>query len=411
MLLFWELILRFSFGGTQRRFTRFVSIASLVGMTLGVAALITVLSVMNGFAGELHQRLLSVTPDITLESKLVSDQALQDLVGLSLTNPPVRGATPYIKGTALLRNGRQSRGVVVTGAPLSGLEQVIDLSTHVMKGSLAAVTDKSFTVILGADLARLMGVRVGDEIEMVLPRLTVSPMGVFPKSRSLTVVGTFSVGAPPDAQQAYVSLETGRRLLGQAAQQGVQLRLADRDLAPQVSASLAARVDGDVTVRDWRSSQGSLFAAIKMEKITVGALLTSVILVAAFNLISTLTMSVTEKRGDIAILQVLGLPAKRLLLLFLGHGLLLAIIGISAGALLGVTLASSVSDLSLWIEQAFGLTLFDPAVYYIGGLPSALQWGDVTAVVAISLVLSLLASVYPAWRASQIPPAEALNYV
>ena len=411
MLLFWELILRFSFGGTQRRFTRFVSIASLVGMTLGVAALITVLSVMNGFAGELHQRLLSVTPDITLESKRVSDQALQDLVGLSLTNPTVRGATPYIKGTALLRNGRQSRGVVVTGAPLSGLEQVIDLSTHVMQGSLAAVTDKSFTVILGTDLARLMGVRVGDEIEMVLPRLTVSPMGVFPKSRSLTVVGTFSVGAPPDAQQAYVSLETGRRLLGQAAQQGVQLRLADRDLAPQVSASLAARVDGDVTVRDWRSSQGSLFAAIKMEKITVGALLTSVILVAAFNLISTLTMSVTEKRGDIAILQVLGLPAKKLLMVFLGHGLLLALLGISLGAVAGVALATTISDLSLWVEQAFGLVLFDPAVYYIGGLPSTLLWGDVLAVVAVAFGLSLLASVYPAWRAAQVPPAEVLNYV
>ena len=164
-------------------------------------------------------------------------------------------------------------------------------------------------------------------------------------------------------------------------------------------------------IEDWRSSQGSLFSAIKMEKITVGVLLTSVILVAAFNLVSTLTMSVTEKRSDIAILQVLGLTTRHLLAIFLGHGLVLAIIGIAAGALLGVGLAVSVSDLSLWVERVSGAVLFDPAVYYIGGLPSVLIWSDVAAVVLVALLLSVAASVYPAWRASRIPPAEALNYV
>ena len=178
-----------------------------------------------------------------------------------------------------------------------------------------------------------------------------------------------------------------------------------------MSAAIHPQVEASTQIRDWRSSQGSLFAAIKMEKITVGILLTSVILVAAFNLISTLTMSVTEKRGDIAILQVLGLPAKKLLMLFLGHGLLLALLGISLGAVAGVALATTISDLSLWVEQAFGLVLFDPAVYYIGGLPSTLLWGDVLAVVAVAFGLSLLASVYPAWRAAQVPPAEVLNYV
>ena len=411
MPLSWDLILRYTLGGGQRRFTRFVAIASLLGMMLGVAALITVLSVMNGFGGELHQRLLTVTPDMILEPANPSEEALSELLTAATEQSAVVAATPFHQGTALLRHAGQSRGVKVVGAPESGLRDVIDLDSHITFGDLQALEREPFSVILGADLARLLRVRPGDDVDILLPRLTVSPMGVFPKSRSLRVVGTFAVGAPPDAQVAYVAEATARKLLGPAGTQGIQLRLSDRELVPLVSGAIRPRVEASTQIRDWRSSQGSLFAAIKMEKITVGILLTSVILVAAFNLISTLTMSVTEKRGDIAILQVLGLPAKKLLMLFLGHGLLLALLGISLGAIAGVALATTISDLSLWVEQAFGLVLFDPAVYYIGGLPSTLLWGDVVAVVAVAFVLSLLASVYPAWRAAQVPPAEVLNYV
>ena len=411
MPLSWDLILRYTLGGGQRRFTRFVAIASLLGMMLGVAALITVLSVMNGFGGELYQRLLTVTPDMILEPANPSEEALSELLTAATEQSAVVAATPFHQGTALLRHAGQSRGVKVVGAPESGLRDVIDLDSHITFGDLQALEREPFSVILGADLARLLRVRPGDDVDILLPRLTVSPMGVFPKSRSLRVVGTFAVGAPPDAQVAYVAEATARKLLGPAGTQGIQLRLSDRELVPLVSGAIRPRIEASTQIRDWRSSQGSLFAAIKMEKITVGILLTSVILVAAFNLISTLTMSVTEKRGDIAILQVLGLPAKKLLMLFLGHGLLLALLGISLGAIAGVALATTISDLSLWVEQAFGLVLFDPAVYYIGGLPSTLLWGDVLAVVAVAFVLSLLASVYPAWRAAQVPPAEVLNYV
>jgi len=411
MPLSWDLILRFTLGGGQRRFTRFVALASLLGMMLGVAALITVLSVMNGFGGELHQRLLTVTPDMVLEPANPSEVALSDLLTAATEQPAVVAATPFHQGTALLRHAGHSRGVQIVGAPQSGLRDVIDLDSHITFGDLQALELEPFSVILGADLARLLRVRPGDNVNILLPRLTVSPMGVFPKSRSLRVVGTFAVGAPPDAQVAYVAEATARKLLGPAGTQGIQLRLSDRERVSEVSAAIRPRIEASTQIRDWRSSQGSLFAAIKMEKITVGILLTSVILVAAFNLISTLTMSVTEKRGDIAILQVLGLPAKKLLMLFLGHGLLLALLGISLGAIAGVALATTISDLSLWVEQAFGLVLFDPAVYYIGGLPSTLLWGDVVAVVAVAFVLSLLASVYPAWRAAQVPPAEVLNYV
>ena len=411
MPLSWDLILRFTLGGEQRRFTRFVALASLLGMMLGVAALITVLSVMNGFGVELYKRLLTVTPDMVLEPATLSEAALDELLTAATEQSAVVAATPVHQGTALLRHAGQSRGVQVVGAPESGLRDVIDLESHITFGDLQALEREPFSIILGADLARLLRVRPGDNVDILLPRLTVSPMGVFPKSRSLRVVGTFAVGAPPDAQLAFVAEVTARKLLGPAGMQGIQLRLSDRELVSLVSAAIRPRVDASTQIRDWRSSQGSLFAAIKMEKVTVGILLTSVILVAAFNLISTLTMSVTEKRGDIAILQVLGLPAKKLLMLFLGHGLLLALLGISLGAVVGVALATTISDLSLWVEQAFGLVLFDPAVYYIGGLPSLLLWGDVLAVVAVAFVLSLLASVYPAWRAAKVPPAEVLNYV
>jgi lipoprotein-releasing system permease protein len=355
--------------------------------------------------------LLTVTPDMVLEPANPSEAALGDLLTAATEQPAVVAATPFHQGTALLRHAGQSRGVQIVGAPESGLRDVIDLDSHITFGDLQALELEPFSVILGADLARLLRVRPGDNVDILLPRLTVSPMGVFPKSRSLRVVGTFAVGAPPDAQVAYVAEATARKLLGPAGTQGIQLRLSDRELVPQVSAAILPLVGESTKLRDWRSSQGSLFAAIKMEKITVGILLTSVILVAAFNLIATLTMSVTEKRGDIAILQVLGFPAKKLLMLFLGHGLLLALLGISLGAVAGVALATTISDLSLWVEQAFGLVLFDPAVYYIGGLPSTLLWGDVLAVVTVAFVLSVLASVYPAWRAAQVPPAEVLNYV
>ena len=411
MSLSWELVLRFSFGRGQRRFTRFVALASLLGMMLGVAALITVLSVMNGFSGELHKRLLSVTPDMVVVPADTPPAALEEWVGRAKMLPDVVAATSFANGTALLRSGNRSRGVEVAGVSASGLRDVIDLPLHMIEGDVEMLEAVPFSVVLGADLARLLRVQVGDNVDMLLPRLTVSPMGVFPRIRSVRVAGIFAVGAPPDARVVYTSESTARKLFGSAGERGVQLRLADRNLASLVREDLSAMTPDSPRIEDWRSSQGSLFSAIKMEKITVGVLLTSVILVAAFNLVSTLTMSVTEKRSDIAILQVLGLTTRHLLAIFLGHGLVLAIIGIAAGALMGVGLAVSVSDLSLWVERVSGAVLFDPAVYYIGGLPSVLMWSDVAAVVLVALLLSVAASVYPAWRASRIPPAEALNYV
>jgi lipoprotein-releasing system permease protein len=403
-------MLRFTLGGGQRRFTRVVALASLLGMMLGVAALVVVLSVMNGFASELRQRLLSIAPDLVLETGSISYSSLLALSEQAAAHPDIVAASVMQRGTVLMRRGERNRGIKLTGASESGLKHVISLNEHLVAGSVEAIFQQQFSVILGADVARLLGVGVNDEVEVVLPRLTMTPLGVFPAARILRVVGIFEVGAQPDAFEGFVSFNTAERLFANAVQRGVQARLEDREHIEEAKTFLASMSPMHDNVTDWRASQGSLFTAIKMEKMTVGVLLASVILVAAFNLISMLTMSVTEKRADIAILQVLGLSQRSVLGVFLGHGLILAMVGISLGAALGIWLALSISELSTWIEQTLGWVLFDPTVYYIGGLPSQLIWSDVLAVMVTALLLSGAASVYPAWRASRIPAAEALNY-
>ena len=403
-------MLRFTLGSGQRRFTRGVALASLLGMMLGVAALVVVLSVMNGFALELRQRLLSIAPDLVLETGSISYSSLLALSEQAAVHPDIVAASVMQRGTVLMRRGERNRGIKLTGASESGLTHVISLNEHLVAGSVEAIFQQRFSVILGADVARLLGVGINDEVEVVLPRLTMTPLGVFPAARTLRVAGIFEVGAQPDAFEGFVSFNTAERLFADAMQRGVQARLEDREHIEEAKTFLASMSPMHDNVTDWRASQGSLFTAIKMEKMTVGVLLASVILVAAFNLISMLTMSVTEKRADIAILQVLGLSQRSVLGVFLGHGLILAMVGISLGAALGIWLALSVSELSMWIEQTLGWVLFDPAVYYIGGLPSQLIWSDVLAVMVTALLLSGAASVYPAWRASRIPATEALNY-
>lgn len=403
-------MLRFTLGSGQRRFTRVVALASLLGMMLGVAALVVVLSVMNGFALELRQRLLSIAPDLVLETGSISYSSLLALSEQAAVHPDIVAASVMQRGTVLMRRGERNRGIKLTGASESGLTHVISLNEHLVAGSVEAIFQQRFSVILGADVARLLGVGINDEVEVVLPRLTMTPLGVFPAARTLRVAGIFEVGAQPDAFEGFVSFNTAERLFADAMQRGVQARLEDREHIEEAKTFLASMSPMHDNVTDWRASQGSLFTAIKMEKMTVGVLLASVILVAAFNLISMLTMSVTEKRADIAILQVLGLSQRSVLGVFLGHGLILAMVGISLGAALGIWLALSVSELSMWIEQTLGWVLFDPAVYYIGGLPSQLIWSDVLAVMVTALLLSGAASVYPAWRASRIPATEALNY-
>ncbi len=405
-----DLVFRYSLSRRQQRFTRVVAWVSMLGMVLGVTSLITVMSVMNGFSSELHSRILAVIPHLKIQANTGQLEAWETLTDQVLTYPSVVAVAPYIEDTVLLQAWGRHRGTKLTGIDLNAQRDVNAVDQYVVRGDWQALETQRFSIALGSTLARILGVTVGDEVEVTLPRLTVTPLGIFPRVKRLVVVAEFEVGADPDANQSYVSLDTARRLLGRGQVDGLQLKLNDLFKAPEITAALADVLPADLTIVDWRSSQGSLFAAVQMEKVTVGLLLLSVVAVAAFNIVSTLTMSVAEKRTDIAVLRVLGASSRSILLVFVGYGMVLGILGVTLGALLGVTLALYISDLATWVEHLVGISLFDPAVYYIGRLPSVLVWTDVVITVCAALALSFVATLYPAWRAAHISPVEVLNH-
>jgi len=403
--------LRYSFSRKRNRFTSVISMVSMLGMVLGVASLITVLAVMNGFGGELRGRILSLVAHGYIEQPAGGIHDWQLLLDRVQAAPNVVAVSPYLSDKVIFSSARNLRGAVLTAID-TGLEPgVSSIPQAMVAGELASLDQQRFSVVLGASLAQMLGVTVGDYLDVTVPRLTVTPLGVFPRSKRLQVTGLFQVGAQPDVYQAYVSLATGQRLLGeQGVVDGLQVKTVDLYSAPQTMAALAKQLPGDYRVTDWSQTQGSLFSAVKMEKIMVSLLLLSVVAVAAFNIVSTLVMSVAEKRGDIAVLRTMGARAGGVMLIFMAHGLGLAIVGISVGTLLGVALATNISRVTAFMENLLGVKLFDPSVYFISELPSDLQWSDVGGVVVASLLLSLVATLYPAWRATRIAPAEVLRY-
>ena len=402
--------LRYSFSRKRNRFTSVISLVSMLGMVLGVASLISVLSVMNGFAGELRGRILSLVPHGFVQST----DGISDWSALGeslLQSEGIVAYSPYISAKVIFSNGRTLRGAVLTAIDPVLEAGVSHIPQAMVSGDLNALGDTGFSVVLGTSLARILGVSVGDTLEVTVPRLTVTPLGVFPRSKRLRVVGLFEVGAQPDTYQAYVGLASGQKLLGpRNAVQGLQLKTNDLFLAPEILREAAGSLSGNYQVRDWSQTQGSLFQAVKMEKVMVSLLLLSVVAVAAFNIVSTLVMSVAEKRRDIAVLRTMGARAGGIMAIFMAHGLGLATVGIGIGAVLGVLLASNISAITIFLERLLGVKLFDPAVYFISELPSQLIWGDVVAVILASLLLSLLATLYPAWRAARVAPAEVLRY-
>jgi lipoprotein-releasing system permease protein len=403
--------LRYSFSRKRNRFTSLIALVSMLGMVLGVASLITVLSVMNGFAGELRGRILSLVAHGYVEGGAGGIAEWPELMALISEHPEVVAASPFISDKVILGSDRALRGAVLTAIDPVLEREVSEIAPAMVAGTLESVDRDSFNVVLGVTLARILGVKVGDQVEVTLPRLTVTPLGIFPRSKRLDVTGIFEIGAQPDVYQAYVSLDSGHKLFGGQGQvDGLQVKTRDLFAAPGIMAQLARQLPGEYRVRDWSQTQGSLFAAVKMEKIMVSLLLLSVVAVAAFNIVSTLVMSVAEKRRDIAVLRTMGARTRGVMAIFIAHGLGLATVGIGAGCLLGVLLAFNISDITVFMENLLGVKLFDPSIYFISELPSDLQWPDVIAVVLCSLLLSLMATLYPAWRAASIAPAEVLRY-
>ncbi len=406
MALLWQLALRYSFGVRRQGFARLVSSISVAGMTLGVVALIVVMSVMNGFSREITQRILSVVPHLfvehSVEQPLEWEQALRQQDG-------VVAVSSYLRTQALLSSGSFVSGARIMGVDTNTLADVSPWLDTVSV-QLERAEHTRFGVVLSNSLAASLAVMPGDDVKMTLPDVVISPFGVFPKTKTLHVVGVFDLSINQSSADAFMTLATAERLL-RRDMDGWQVRGQDLWLAPALAAQINRELNRvGLSATDWTETQGSLFASIRMEKRMVAVLLFLVVVVAAFNLIATLAMSVQSRRKDIAVLGMMGLSQSQLMVVFLLHGLLMAFVAIALGTLVGVVLAINLPGIVSLVELAFGFKLFDPTVYFISDLPSHLLWSDVFWVVAIALLLSALASVYPALRAARISPAEVLRY-
>ena len=403
--------LRYLRSRRHNQFLSFISWFSLLGLVLGVAALITVMSVMNGFEDELKGRILRFLPHGFVEPRHGELDDWPSLLAELEQHPSVLGVAPYIRGHALVNREGSVRGIELSAVDPALQPRVSLVDNYMLIGSLSALEPGKFNIVIGSILARRLRVTIGDSITVVLPRVSVTPVGIFPRMRGFTVVGVFEVGAQLDASEAFIHLRDGQRLFafGEGVQ-GLQLQFDDIYQAGNILEQLQGQLPDEYKFSDWSSLQGSLFQAVKMEKIMIGLMLFIIVAVAAFNIVSILTMMVMDKRSDIAVLRTMGASAGQVLGLFLVQGLAIGVFGVILGVLVGVPLALGIGTLVGGLEQLLRFQVFDPSVYFITALPSQLEFDDVLWIVVGSLVLTLLATIYPAWRASQIQPAEVLRY-
>ena len=398
--------------GRKNRFISFISGVSMLGIALGVAALIIVLSVMNGFQKEVRDRMLSVISHVEVSD--AGGAALADwraTASEARRNPEVIGAAPFVASQALLARGDDMRGIVVRGIVPQEEATVTELAARLRDTTLARLVPGSWSVVLGGELARSLGVREGDKVTVVLPGGQVTPAGIVPRLRTLTVVGTFDAGHYEyDSGLALVALEDAAKLFRVDGPTGVQLRLKDLDQAPLVAAQLAQSLGPQVMVRDWTSTNRNWFSAVQVEKRLMFIILTLIVAVAAFNLVSTLVMTVTDKRADIAILRTLGATPRSIMGIFMVQGAAAGVIGTAAGVLGGLLVAFNIDVIVPAIESLLHVSFLPSSVYLISRMPSDPQQGDIVPIAIISLVLAFLATLYPSWRASRLQPAEALRY-
>lgn len=404
--------LRYTRAKRRTRFISFITLTSILGIALGVTALITVLSVMNGFEAELRQRILGMTSHTTITGRYGRLQNWRQLNEQLRNYPHVEGTAPFVHGQVMVNAGRQVSGTLLRGVLPDYEPRVSEVAENMEAGSLADLKPGRFGVILGAELAAFLGVTVGDRVTIISPQVNSTPAGILPRLRRFTVVGTFRVGMYEyDRNMALTHLDDAAKLfrLGDAVS-GLRLRLDDLFNAPQISRSLANELYRDYRVSDWTKAHSNFFRAIKTEKRVMFIILLLIVAVAAFNIVSTLVMVVTDKRGDIAILKTQGLTSRSVMGIFIVLGGVIGISGTLMGTLGGVLLALNVETIVPAIEQFFGVQFMAADVYYISEVPSKLDWNDVYLIASMAFVLSLLATLYPAWQASRVNPAEVLRY-
>ena len=404
--------LRYTRAKRRNHFISFISLLSILGIALGVTALITVMAVMNGFEKELRERILGAASHATITLYEKPMLEWQELATAAVNHPEVKGAAPYVEGQVMIVNGKQVTGIVIRGVLPDQEPKVSDIDRKMVAGELLELEAGTFGIVLGSALADFLGAIVGDKITIITPEASVTPVGVLPRIKRFTVTGIFEIGMfEYDRNFAILHADDASTLLRMdKGYTGVRLQLHDMFASREVARDLAQQVSEDYWVSDWTQRHANFFRAVKTEKTVMFVILALIVAVAAFNIVSTLVMVVTDKQSAIAIMRTMGASPRSIMSVFLIQGALIGIIGTVLGVCGGILLASNVETLVPAIERLFKTQFLDPSVYYISALPSELDYADVWRVAILALILTLLATIYPAWRAARTEPAEALAY-
>ena len=411
----WQIGLRYTRAGRgagrRNGFISFISGLSVAGIALGVAALITVLSVMNGFQKEVRDRMLSVLSHVEVLAGQTPLTDPADVIAQARRNPRVVAGAPYVAGQAMLTHGESVRGVLVRGIDPAVEPSVSEFLRNLPPGTLERLAPGEFGVMIGRELARQLLLDVGDRITLIAPQGTMTPAGVVPRLRQFTIVGVFEAGHYEyDSTLVLTHIEDAGRLFRVEGASGVRLMTSDMMAAPEIAGELVRSLQGDLYVRDWSMENRNWFAAVQIEKRMMFIILTLIIAVAAFNLVSMLVMTVTDKQADIAILRTLGASPRSVMQIFIVQGAMVGLLGTLIGVVLGVLLALNVDTVVGLVERLFGFQVLPKGIYFIDSLPSDLHWDDVWTIGATACVLALASTLYPSWRASRVRPAEALRY-
>jgi len=406
--------LRYTRAKRRNHFISFISMTSMLGIALGVAALIVVLSVMNGFQSELRTRILGVASHIQISGSNNALPDWQSVVNFVKGSPQIQAAAPYIMAQGMVSLDQAVQGAMIRGVLPAEEDKVADLGAHMKVGKLTDLKAGEFGIVLGAELAQSLGAGLGDKVVVMAPEGQFTPTGIIPRLKQFRVVGIFQVGMYEyDATLALIHMDDAAKLYRMGDKvSGVRLKLADLYQAPRIAHEISSQLAGygAYYVSDWTEQHANFFRAVQMEKRVMFVILTLIVAVAAFNIVSTLVMAVTDKRADIAILRTLGASPGSIMKIFIVQGSLIGFIGTVMGAVGGVVLALNIDVVVPFIEHVFGVQFLAKDVYYISDVPSQLQWSDVITITSVSLVLSLLATLYPSWRAAKTNPAEALRY-
>ncbi|HKU78699.1 MAG TPA: lipoprotein-releasing ABC transporter permease subunit [Rhodanobacteraceae bacterium] len=395
----------------RNHFISFISVVSMLGLIIGITALITVISVMNGFAAELQSRILGAVSQATITGVADSMPNWQKALAIAEQNPHVQGAAPYVEREAFLRGNAASQGAIIRGILPDQEPKVADIGSKMIAGKLSALTDGSWGIVLGRDLALQIGVNVGDKIVVVAPLISATPIGAVPRLRRFTVVGIFEIGMQEyDSGLAVVNLHDAEKLYQMSGPSGIRLKLDDLFTANRVATDIGKQLGDAYLARGWMQQHANFFKAIAMERIVMFIILSLIVAVAAFNLVSSLVMLVTDKQSDIAILRTLGATPRSIMGVFMIQGMMIGVMGIVIGVVCGVALALNVPNIVDGIQNLTGYQFLPESVYYINNVPSKLEWSNVGWIAGMAFVFSLLATIYPAWRASRTQPAEALRY-